>query len=46
MDMILVYFRFQKKVSIISETYVVGIHWNCLREAIRMCIYNICPFNK
>ena len=35
-------------VSIVSEqaSYVVGIHWNCLLEAIPICTYNICPFNK
>ena len=30
------------KNSFIERTYVVGIHWNCLIEAIPMCTYNIC----
>ena len=29
------------KNSFIEKTYVVGTHWNCLIEAIPMCIYNI-----
>ena len=27
-------------------SYVVGTHWNCLIEAIPMCTFNICQFNK
>ena len=30
------------KNSFIEKTYVVGIHWNCLIEAIPMSTYNIC----
>ena len=43
-DTYLVYIS--KYVSLISVTYVVGAHWNCLIEAIPICTYNICPFNK
>ena len=35
-----------KYVSLISVTYVVGTHCNCLLEAIPMCTYIICQFNK
>ena len=35
-----------KYVSLISVTYVDGAHWNSLIEAIPMCTYNICQFNK
>ena len=35
-----------KKVSLISVTSIVSTHWNCLIEAIPMCTYNICLFNK
>ena len=30
------------KNLLIEKTYVVGIHWNCLVEAITMCTFNIC----
>ena len=33
-------------ISLFSVTYGVGTHWNCLYEAIPMCTYNICLFNK
>ena len=32
--------------SLFSVAYVVGTHWNCLYEAIPMCTYNMCIFNK
>ena len=32
--------------ALFSVTYVVGIHWNCLIEAIPMCTYNICLSNN
>ena len=35
-----------KYVSLNSVTHVVGVHWNYLIEAIPMCTYNICQFNK
>ena len=35
-----------KLVSLFSVTYIVGTHWNCLIEAITMCIYNICLSNN
>ena len=41
MDTILVKCIFQNRFP-----YVVGTHWNCLIEAIPMCTYNICSFNK
>ena len=28
--------------SFIEKTYVVGIHWNCLKETILVCTYNLC----
>ena len=34
------------QANIPSNEHVVGTHWNCLIEAIPMCTYNICPFNK
>ena len=42
MDMILGLSVNFKIVSSFSVTYVVGTHWNFLREAIPMCTYNIC----
>ena len=45
MDMILDKY-ISKKVSLISVTYVVDTYLNCLIEAIPMCTYNICQFNK
>ena len=30
------------KNSFIEKTYVVGTHWNCLKETIPMYTYNIC----
>ena len=38
--------KFQNSFFSFSVTYVVGSHWNCLIEAIPMCSYNICLFNK
>ena len=32
---------FGEKHSFIEWTYVVGAHWNCIYEAIRMCTNNI-----
>ena len=29
------------KNSFIEKTYVVGTHWDCLREAIPLCNYSI-----
>ena len=47
MDMILGFCKFPKMFSsLFSVTYVVGTHSNCLYEAIPMCTYNICIFNK
>ena len=43
-DTCLVYIS--KYVSLISVANVDGTHWNCLIEAIPMCTYNICTFNK
>ena len=43
-DTCLVYIS--KYGSLISVTYVVGTHLNCLTEAIPMFTYNICQFNK
>ena len=43
-DTCLVYIS--KYVSLISVANVDGTHWNCLNEAIPMCTYNICTFNK
>ena len=34
------------KTSFIEKTYVVGTHWNGLKEAISMCTYNIITENK
>ena len=34
------------KNSFIEKTYVVGTHWNCLKEAIPMCTYNICYWKQ
>ena len=34
------------KTSFIEKTYVVGTRWNCLKEAISMCTYNIITENK
>ena len=45
MDMILINVYF-KEVPLISVTYVVGSHCNCLYEAIPMCTYYMCPSNK
>ena len=45
MDLTSVLCIFQN-VSLILVTYVVGTRWNCLIEAIPMCIYNVCQFNK
>ena len=42
MDMVLGLSVDLKVVSLFPVTYVVGTHWNCLIEAIPMCIYNIC----
>ena len=43
MDIILGINVYPKKVCFLfSVTYVVGIHWNCLLEAIPMCPYSIC----
>ena len=42
MDMVLGLSVNLKIVSLLSVTYVVGTHWNCLIEAIPMYIYNIC----
>ena len=33
-------------VFLFSVTYAVGTQWNCLYEAIPMCTFNICLFNK
>ena len=44
MDMILSKCQFSNCFSLFSVTYVVGKLWNCLIDAILMCIYNI--FNK
>ena len=33
-------------VSFIEKTYVVGIYWNSLKEAIAVCTYNICYWEK
>ena len=41
MDMIL-----DKCLFLIFSNMLVGTHWNCLIEAIPMCTYNICQFNK
>ena len=46
MYMILEKCIFPKKDFLISVTYSVGRHWNCLIEAIPMCTYNICQFIK
>ena len=35
-----------KLVSLFSVTYAVGTHWNCVIEAIPMCIYNTCLSNN
>ena len=35
-----------KLVSLFTVTYVVGTYWNCLIEAIPMCIYNTCLSNN
>ena len=32
--------------SLYSITYVIGNHWNCIKEAIPMYTYNICFFNN
>ena len=45
MDLASVLCIFQN-VSLILVTYVVGTRWNCLIEAIPMCIYNVYQFNK
>ena len=43
-DTCLVYIS--KYISLISVTYDVGTLWNCFIDAIPMCTYNICQFNK
>ena len=45
MDMVLGLSVNLKQVSLFSVAYVVGTHWNCLIEAISMCIYIICLSN-
>ena len=46
MDMILGKCKIPKCSSLLAVIYVVGTDWNCLYEAIPMCTYNICLFNK
>ena len=35
-----------KLVSLFSVIYVVGVHWNCLIEAIPMFTFHICLSNN
>ena len=45
-NMILGKCKFPNSFLLLSLTYVVGSHWNCLYEAIPMCTYNFLLFNK
>ena len=46
MDMILGLSVNLNIVSLFSVTNVVGIHWNCLMEAVTMRTYNTCLSNN
>ena len=47
MDMMLgIKFIFQNSFFLFLVTYVVGVHWNCLIEAIPMCVPTTYVFSK